>query len=101
MIRGIRRAAGLACFVAVYGCWTLPCAAQVAALSWSAPRGCPDQANVAERLSALQSETARRDLRVRARIERAGRARYLLKLVLRAANYHAERRLESTSCTSV
>jgi len=102
MIRGTRRATVLACVAAVCCCcWTLPSAAQVATLSWSAPRGCPDQTNVAARLTALQTETARRDLRVRARVQRVGAARYVLKLVLRATDYHAERRLESTSCTSV
>jgi hypothetical protein len=101
MIAGMRRALGLACVVGVFGGWTLPCAAQVASLSWSAPRGCPDQASVAARLTALPAEPARRDLKVRARVQRVGRARYALKLVLRAADYHAERRLESTSCTSV
>lgn len=102
MIRGSHRAAVLAYVVAVCCCcWTPPATAQVATLDWTAPRGCPDTAYVAQRLAALHSETARRDLRVGARIQQLGRARYALKLVLRASDYHAERRLASSSCAGV
>jgi hypothetical protein len=103
MIRGVRRAALLASLVVVVACccWTLPSAAQVAALDWSAPRGCPDSTYVAQRLAATQGETERRELRVRARIQRVGRSAYLLRLTLRADDLHAERRLQATSCKSV
>jgi len=102
MIRGTHRAAVWACVVAVCCCcWTLPSAAQVATLSWSAPRGCPDKAYVAAQLIARQRQPLRRDLKVRARVQRAARARYVLWLVLHADDYHAERRLESKSCSSV
>lgn len=112
MIRGLHRAAALASLVAaiVLGA-TLPCAAQVA-LDWSAPRGCPDTAYVARQLAAAHAETPRPELRVRARIslsparprgrfDRGARGVYVLRLVLRANDFHAERRLEASSCTSV
>lgn len=110
MIRGTHRAALWACLVAVGCCWRLPCAAQVATLDWSAPRGCPDAAYVSQRLATTHGEAARNDLRVRARIqrslarlrgERGGRGTYVLRLVLRARDFYAERRLEASSCASV
>lgn len=102
MIRGTRRAAVLVGFVVVgCCCWTLPSAAQVATLDWSAPHGCPDTAYVEQRLAATHVEKERRDLRVRARIQRVARSAYVLRLVLRANDLHAERRLQATSCKSV
>ena len=102
MIRGTSRAAVSVCVVAACWCWwTQPAAGQLAKLEWYVPRGCPDASFVEQRLSALsQTETPRRDLTVRGRIQRNGKSHYLLRLDLRASDYHAERRLESLTCAS-
>ncbi|MEY4512709.1 MAG: hypothetical protein RLZZ450_4831, partial [Pseudomonadota bacterium] len=102
MIRGTHRAAVLASVAAVGCCCSTSwAAAQVATLDWSAPRGCPDRAYVAAQLAANHAETERHDLEVRARIQRTGRTRYVLRLFLRGSDAQAERRLEATSCASV
>jgi hypothetical protein len=71
-------------------------------LDWSAPPGCPDAAEVHERIRALAGENLRTKERLRAtgRIEHRG-ARFRLTLTVRDGESVGERTVDSDACTDL
>jgi hypothetical protein len=74
-------------------------AAEPLALTWQAPRECPQRAAVRARIDALvpAAATSKERLEADGKIERVGR-RFRLKLRMRVGEVSGERQIESDSC---
>jgi len=82
-----------------------PAHAQPAALTlhWEAPAGCPQQAEVRERIRTLTGTTSATAtvLQAEGRITRTDSAHFHLKLIMRSGALEGERNLDATSCENL
>ncbi len=72
-------------------------------LTWTAPPGCPAQAQVRQRVEALvgAARPAKEPLSAAGTITQTGDSRFRLMLVVRSGDLVGERNIESTSCADL
>ena len=93
--------------LALAGCCTSGAAlgqpAAALTLRWEAPAGCPQQAEVNERIQKIIGNTSSTStvLQAEGTITRTDSARFHLRLVMRSGNLVGERNLDATSCENL